>query len=557
MFSSWFQSAESIVQFQIGETELVPENGVSDGLVPENDAESAAAGSGRGASGLKRRVIRNTIANWVGFAADTLIAFFLTPFLIHRLGTDSYGSWLLIGSLAGYFGMLDFGFKKSIGRFVAYYRGRNDHEGVLRTVNSAVFLLFGVGTVAMGFVWLSAQGLSLIFPKIAAEQLPEMQHALLIIGVNLAVSMVVFSFDATLWGYERFDLANITDCIGFLIRAAGVVYVVTQGYGLAGLAWTTLVVTLVVGLGKGALCYSVARPFRFSPSLVQLTALRELAPFGFWQFLMNGAQMAKTHLNPLAVGAWLGPAIVTPYSLGSRLVGYSNMLLVVTVNVLTPTLASLVGQGDHYRQRRLIERSGRVCTAYALFITAVLILTGRSFITLWVGAEFASAATILAILIAGEWLPMSVKPYNSAIMATAQQRPLAWRGVAECVVGLAGACTLGYWFGLTGFAVAFAIAATWFRGVFMLRFGGALLGIKWPEYVRKTIAPVVATGGMAVAAFVALVYWREPATWFEWMLYVGGFTLLYSWCVARVVLDVELLGESRFAQVLRFLVRPT
>ena len=45
--------------------------------------------------------------------------------LIHSLTKETYGLWVLIGSVVGYFGFTDFGVRMSTGRMVAFYRGKS------------------------------------------------------------------------------------------------------------------------------------------------------------------------------------------------------------------------------------------------------------------------------------------------------------------------------------------------------------------------------------------------------------------------------------------------
>lgn len=47
--------------------------------------------------------------NIAGMAVGILAGFVVAPFLVRRLGETSYGLWIPIGSLTGYFGLLDLG----------------------------------------------------------------------------------------------------------------------------------------------------------------------------------------------------------------------------------------------------------------------------------------------------------------------------------------------------------------------------------------------------------------------------------------------------------------
>ena len=70
---------------------------------------------------LNGSVKRNVLASWGTHASNLVLGFFLTRYTLDVLGVSTYGSWLLINSIAGYSGLLYFGFGDTISRYVAKY----------------------------------------------------------------------------------------------------------------------------------------------------------------------------------------------------------------------------------------------------------------------------------------------------------------------------------------------------------------------------------------------------------------------------------------------------
>jgi hypothetical protein len=44
-------------------------------------------------------LVRNIVSNWIGFAVQVAVVFFLTPFVLHSLGDARYGIWALVTGL--------------------------------------------------------------------------------------------------------------------------------------------------------------------------------------------------------------------------------------------------------------------------------------------------------------------------------------------------------------------------------------------------------------------------------------------------------------------------
>ena len=49
---------------------------------------------------LRGRLARNALSNYIGRGLMLAMGFFLTPFLLGRLGAEHYGLWLLVGCAA-------------------------------------------------------------------------------------------------------------------------------------------------------------------------------------------------------------------------------------------------------------------------------------------------------------------------------------------------------------------------------------------------------------------------------------------------------------------------
>ncbi len=87
----------------------------------------------------KRDIIRNLGSNWFALGINVLVCIFLSPYILHRLGDEAFGLWILIFSLTGYHGFFDLGIRSSIVRYIAKYSATDEREDLYRLVNTAMF----------------------------------------------------------------------------------------------------------------------------------------------------------------------------------------------------------------------------------------------------------------------------------------------------------------------------------------------------------------------------------------------------------------------------------
>src|SRR6202167_6420860 len=96
---------------------------------------------------LAIRALKNVASSWGGLAVNIAVGFFLSPFILHHLGDEAFGLWLLIFSLTGYYGIFDFGIRSSLVRYVSKFQATGDKEHLARLLNTSLFIYSCIGLI--------------------------------------------------------------------------------------------------------------------------------------------------------------------------------------------------------------------------------------------------------------------------------------------------------------------------------------------------------------------------------------------------------------------------
>src|ERR1700745_397689 len=96
---------------------------------------------------LAIRALKNVRSSWAGLALNIAVGFFLSPFILHHLGEDAFGLWVLVFSLTGYYGIFDFGIRSSLIRFVSKFQATGEKDQLARLVNTSLFAYSCLGVV--------------------------------------------------------------------------------------------------------------------------------------------------------------------------------------------------------------------------------------------------------------------------------------------------------------------------------------------------------------------------------------------------------------------------
>src|ERR1700690_3746351 len=133
--------------------------------VSESGSGEPQASSGQPQTGEKwaERFFINVLWNWLGVIASFFTGFFLSPYIIRKLGDQRYGIWALAFAFIDYYTLFDFGFKTAIVNLISRFRSNNEEPAINEAINTALFYFIGLGIFIFGLTWFSAPQLHRFF----------------------------------------------------------------------------------------------------------------------------------------------------------------------------------------------------------------------------------------------------------------------------------------------------------------------------------------------------------------------------------------------------------
>jgi O-antigen/teichoic acid export membrane protein len=262
----------------------------------------------RSTSSGKRNILTNAAANWLGYAGQIAVAFFLMPILTGALGNDRYGIWSLVESILAYLVLLDFGIGASVVRFVSRFEAVRDYDKVNRVFSTSVCIFLAAGMLAMAL----AVGLAFLvlpcFDQIPVELGPEARWLLTILGMNLGLGLPLKVFACLLDALGRYPVQNVVRLGGLLLRTALLLVVAWSGGGLVSLAWVITVCNLLEYGTLGLIAWRYLPELRFSFALVDRDTFKTMRGYTTDAFLAMIAGRISFQTAAIVIGAFLGAA---------------------------------------------------------------------------------------------------------------------------------------------------------------------------------------------------------------------------------------------------------
>lgn len=318
------------------------------------------------------------------------------PYIIHTLGTGSYGLLILIGVTTNYFAFVELGLAQAAVRFIAQHFAARDMQQLRTTFwtcTIAYLLLSAIaGTVVVALSkWLVE--LLAIGPEFAAEATTALRAA----AVGLVASMMAGMFSSVPRALERFDIVSR---VNLAVAASQV------GLNVTLLYCGGTVITLVLGgiaVQTVALLVYARVAFHLVPELGipkwNVKMLREVASFSSLVSVSQLVAPVLMHLEKFIITRLVGVSALGLYTVPFQVVSASAIVPNNLAGVLFPRLSQQHIADDGRSLSELVWGATRVSAACVFPVVFCLVGFRRELLLAWVGDAFLGETTVvLAIL---------------------------------------------------------------------------------------------------------------------------------------------------------------
>ena len=404
---------------------------------------------------LKAQAVKNVTATWFGLVVHAIVGFFLSPFILHRLGDEAFSVWILVFALTGYYGLLDLGIRSSIVRYTARFAAIGDSDQLSRYLSTSiafyilvalvVFLATAVGYVDLGSLF-----------RIPARLLQPARILFALAGASVALTFPLGVFAGVLEGLQKFAWLQLSQVGIALLRAVLILMALMHGGGLIAIGIVTVGMSLLGYLIFAGMALHVL-PARLSVHYVDSAAFRKMATYGFFAFAILAAEKLRFQSDAMVIGAFLSATAITSFSIAAKLVEYSSYAVRSMSQIFTPLSSQFHAEGDSSRLQRTFIAGNRACALITFPLCATLIILGRSIIESWVGARYVTSYSALIVLVIPRSLYLAQSTSTRILLGMGRHRLLASVLLVEGAANLLLSLLLVRPYGIVGVALGTAI----------------------------------------------------------------------------------------------------
>jgi O-antigen/teichoic acid export membrane protein len=448
-------------------------------------------------------MLRNIGSNWGLTVATIAATYVMTPFVIHTLGQEGYGTWTLITAMTGYMSLMSLGVPMACVRYLAQDVAKRDRAKANVTIGSCagLYLLMSAAALIVGAV------LTVLFITVYDLPSPWRGQASIAFGlmvVQVAAGFVGFLPEGILFAHHDFVARNIVRIVGVILRLVLTIGLLHLRASLVVLALIQIA-GLVFDFSMSLLIVRRRYPdLRVTLADFDWAMVRKIFSFSLFVLLLAAGARLSFETDAMVIGAILGVAAIPFYAVANSLVVYLMDFVIAIAAVVAPMATKLDIEGRRGELREIFLKWSKVALSLSLMAGVFLVVLGPRFLGWWIGSEYEyPSGAVLQILMISSLAFLPVRGVAlPVLMGLGKPKVPTIAFIGAGVLNLVLSIALAHPLGLAGVALGTAIPNVLFAAV-VLRVACRELDLSLGTYVRYVIPR--ATLGSVPA--VALLMW--------------------------------------------------
>ena len=355
----------------------------------------------------RKKIFMNLLAAAISFSTGILLNFFLTPYLVEKLGAAAYGFVAIANDFVAYMSIVTMALNSMSGRFITIAFHQNNKQKAEQYYSSTILanVIMSIGLLILGapvIVYLD------VILQIPTELVWDVKLLFMFNLFNFLLSTIVSSWGTGYIIRNQLYLSSMVQIKANVLRLCVLV-------GLFG-----LFPAHIAYMGIGALAAAVLTclynafyqrklvpELRFSFTGMRWGRLMEIMSSGIWNTITRIGNILSGNLDLLLVNMFLTPAEMGALAITKIVPNYLTMVTGIMSGVYMPTYLELYAKQELSQLAASIKEAMRVFSLVLSIPLVIFLSLGREFFSLWVPSQDAnllywlSVLSLLAIIIIG------------------------------------------------------------------------------------------------------------------------------------------------------------
>lgn len=349
----------------------------------------------------KKQTVINLVAKILSYGTTMLISFFLTPYLIARIGKEAYSFYPIANNFVNYMSVITVALNSMASRFITISLTQGD---IKKANVYFVSVLYGnIIMSAILFIPLTAivifleHILNIPYPLIASVKV-----LFALVFISMVVNLLTNVFGVAVFSQNRLELGSVCDIVVAIARV--ILYVLLFCFFKPNIAYVG-VVALAVALLTMIIQYRYTQrllPFvKINPSYFNKSAIGEVISSGVWNSVNQIGVTLLSTVGLMLCNILYGAADAADYSIALTIPQFLNGIVNMLSSVFYPGLTIKFARGNKKEVIKHVDVSQKIIGILVNIPTAIFMAIGINFFKLWTPTVDPQRLQILSLLAIG------------------------------------------------------------------------------------------------------------------------------------------------------------
>ena len=454
-----------------------------------------------------RRIIVNTLAQYLRSAINILLSLYSTRIILSALGMEDYGIYAVVAGVVVMLGFLTNALIQTTQRFIAFHHGQGDKTETRRFFVTSLIVHLALGTLMAVIIWLLRSHVMTTWLDIAPERMAEAFNVYdITIGI-LWITFLISPFKALLIARENIVYISVVEVVDGLLKL-----------GMAFLLYNidterlTFYTWLMLGIqGFNLLCFAAYALLRYEECTllvrrgdVTRQSLRQLLSFSIWTTYGAGVVVGRNQGIAILIENAFGVVMNAAYGIAFQVYGAVAFVASSVLNAMNPQIVKAEGAGDRQEMFHLARQESKYSTLLLVLLCVPICMEMTPILNLWLEEVPPSTATFCRFILFGlicDQLTYGLNTANQAIGNIRNYTLLLYTPKILILVPIFFVLKGG---GTPLDIMAIFVATEFVVALIRLAYFHHLYGVSVTEYVRSIFLPILAVIIIQAAAALAV-----------------------------------------------------
>lgn len=340
--------------------------------------------------GKNKQLFINMGASFLTFLVGLGINFFLTPYIVRKLGVEAYGFVALSNNIINYTGLLTIALNAMASRFIAVKYQKGDIEAACKYFSS----VFYSNVLLAGFITLLLLGVVIeldLLLDIPKRLVGDVKLLFIFLSLTNIAYLLTGVYGVGTYIKNRLDLNSVRSIVANIIRCVSLVALFAflsphvWYVGVSGFLMTIYTVYTNIKLTN-----KLTPELHIQKRNFEWTKVKELLFAGTWNLIIKLGEILGNGLDLLFANLFIGPTAMGVFSISKSMPLMIQSMMGSFSGVFGPQLLQAYTKGTKEELVLEFKKSIRILSFLAGVPLVLLFSLGKDFYILWMPTQDSS-----------------------------------------------------------------------------------------------------------------------------------------------------------------------